>query len=98
MKTFLYMGRNDDNVTGMSYKMWRIERKDRNVTVWYGSAIVKSRRPLPARELSTKSWTFGNKDAAIENEKRRIREKENEGYQRIPRRKKTRSKEFNIGA
>jgi hypothetical protein len=52
MKTFLYMGRNDDNVSGMSYKMWKIERTDRDVTVWYGPAIVKSRRPLPLASLA----------------------------------------------
>jgi hypothetical protein len=89
MKTFSYMGPNEENVSGMSYKIWKIERRNRTVTVWYGGAIVKSRRPVPGHGQRTKSWTFANQDAAIENEKRRIREKENEGYKRIPRRKRS---------
>ena len=90
MKIFSYMGRNDDNVSGFSYKIWKVERRNRTVTVWFGPAILKSRRPVPAHGLTTRSWTFKTENAAVENERLRVREKENEGYQRIPRRRKSR--------
>jgi hypothetical protein len=86
MKTLFYMGRNDRNVSRLSWKIWKIERKGKRVTTWWGAAEVgSSRKPVPKYDLMSKSRTFRTEDAAREDEQRRIREKENEGYERNPR-------------
>jgi hypothetical protein len=87
MKTLFYMGRNDQNISRLSWKIWKIERRGKRVTAWWGAAEVGPRRkPVPKYELQTKSWTFRTEEAAREDEQRRIREKLNGGYERNPRR------------
>lgn len=91
MKTLFYMGRNEQNVSRLSWKIWKIERKGKRVTTWWGAAGVgPRRRPVPKHQLQTKFWTFRTEEAAREDEKRRIREKENGGYERNPRRSRGR--------
>ena len=84
MRTFVYMGPNAANKSGVSWKVWKIERRDRKVTVWFGKATVKLHKLVPYNTLSSKSWTFRTDKAAIEAVKKRIQEKENEGYEKIP--------------
>jgi hypothetical protein len=92
MKTLFYMGRNDQNVSRLSWKIWKIERKGKRVTTWWGAAEVGPRRkPVPKHDLQTKSWTFRTEEAAREDERRRLQEKENEGYERDPRRSRARA-------
>jgi len=85
MRTFVYMGPNPGNKSGVSWKVWKIERRERKVTVWFGKATVKLHKLVPSNTLSTKSWTFRTDQAAIEAVKRRIQEKEKEGYEKISR-------------
>ena len=87
MKAFFYMGHNRNNKSGVSWKMWKIERRGREVTVWWGPAVIVRRRPTPAYILQTKTWRFRNEDRAKEAEQERIREKLNKGYQRMVRRR-----------
>ena len=91
MKTFVYMGRNDANIGRASFKMWKIDRKDRKVTVWFGAATVKGHKAVPVGTLSSKTWKFRTENEAIEDVRRRIREKENGGYEHIPKRKSSRA-------
>ena len=79
MKVYFFMRRNPKNVSGMSYKVWKIERKGRKVTAWWGPAVVRRRRPVPASYLESKTWRFGSERAAVDFEEKRIRSKLDEG-------------------
>jgi len=85
MKTLFYMGSNKQNVSGVSWKVWKIQRKGRRVQTWWGAAHLVRRKVVPTHSLQTKSWTFRTEEAAREDEQRRIREKLNGGYERNPR-------------
>lgn len=87
MKTFFYMGHNRQNVSGVSWKIWKIERKGRKVTVWWGPAKLVHRKPVPSGTLVMQEWRLSSEDKAIENERQRIDEKLRGGYKRSPRRK-----------
>jgi hypothetical protein len=89
LKTLFYMGRNDQNLSGVSWKIWKIERKGKRLQTWFGPAEVSPRRKVvPKYELQMRSWTFRTEKAAREDEQRRIREKLSGGYQRTPKRKR----------
>ena len=85
MKIFFYMGRNDRNVSGVSWKVWKIERKGKHLQTWWGAAEVIRRKVVPKFALQTWTSTYGSDSAAREDEDRRIREKRKEGYERKPR-------------
>jgi len=89
MKIFFYIQNNPKNKSGISSKIWKIERKARTVTVWWGHCIFdpSTRKPVPNSKLVTKQWSFKNEEEAREAEKKRISEKLREGYERSPRRK-----------
>jgi hypothetical protein len=82
MKTLFYMGAHPRNVSGVSWKIWKIQRKGKRLQTWWGPAHVVKRKVVPKFKLQTQSWTFRAEQAAREDEQRRIREKENEGYER----------------
>ena len=71
----------------ISLKLWEIERKARKVTVWWGPALMKHRRPVPYGELQSKSSRFRSEAAAIRDEERRIGEQVAQGYERRPSKK-----------
>ncbi len=80
MKTLFYMGRNLTNQSGVSWKMWRIECRDRKVTAWWGPAQVVQRKIKPRGTLQSKVWTLPSAQAA------RIKPKLDDGYERNPKR------------
>lgn len=83
MKTFYYMGPNRRTAGGVSWKMWRIERRARTVTAWWGAATVDKRRKVtPVYRLQSKSWTFRTEAQAKECEASKIAEKLRGGYSR----------------
>ena len=84
MKIFFFFRRNSKNKSGISLKIWKIERRARRVTVWWGGAVMKHRRPVPSRTLQVKRWRLHSELEAIEDEKRRIREQLAQGYERRP--------------
>jgi predicted DNA-binding WGR domain protein len=84
MKVFFFAGLNPRNKSGASWKIWKIERQDRKVQVWWGPAMLEARRMIPTSTLQTKAWTFRKVDRAISEEQWRIREKLAEGYKRNP--------------
>jgi hypothetical protein len=89
MKTFFYMGHNSSNLSGVSWKIWKIQRKGRNVTVWWGPAVIEKRKPKPVGKLREKPRQFPTDDKAREFEEQRIKEKLRGGYKSVPRRKTT---------
>jgi hypothetical protein len=86
MKLFFFMDRNPNNKSGVSWKMWKIERIGREVTVWWGPATVVRRRPTPVNTLQSKTWRFRTDERAKEAEQQRIQAKLNKGYKRMVRR------------
>jgi hypothetical protein len=88
MKAFFYMGRNANNVSGVSWKIWKIERQDRKVTTFWGPAALKGRRVTAKGKLNFKSLRFRNAELAREYEASRIKSKLSKGYERKPRSQK----------
>lgn len=81
MRTLYFMGPNPENVSGKSFKMWRVARRGRTIQIWWGRATVdKSRRVVPAQELQSKTWTCRSEAAAISDVENRVSEKIREGY------------------
>jgi hypothetical protein len=87
MKVFFFMDHNPNNKSGVSWKIWKIERKGREVSTWWGPAIIVRRRPTPSNTLQSKSWRFRTEERAKEAEEERIREKLTKGYKRMARRR-----------
>lgn len=87
MKIFFYMGRNDRNKSGVSWKIWKIERAGKHLQTWWGPAEVIKRRVVPKLDLQTSKWRYPTEAAAAGDEARRIQEKLSEGYERKRRNK-----------
>lgn len=88
MLTFFYFRRNPQNKSGISTKIWQINRVGKTVQVWWGPARMESRRPVPTGSLQTlRPWTFRDSAAAKDDAARRIAEKRREGYEPVPRRR-----------
>lgn len=85
MKTFFYMGRNPRTKSGVSWKIWKIERAARSVTTWWGPARIHKRRPVPVGTLQSNTVRFSSTAAAAEYEMARIKNKVSKGYERRPR-------------
>lgn len=87
MKTFFFMGPNPKNVSRVSWKIWKIERKGRKVTLLWGPAVLKRRRVKPANTLQSKVLQFSSIEEARQYETARIKAKTGKGYKRSPRRR-----------
>jgi predicted DNA-binding WGR domain protein len=85
MKIFFYMKRNPENISGTSFKTWKIERKGRKVTRWWGPAESTGHMVYPACTLQTCVARFRSEREAIDDEKRLVRSKLAKGYERVPR-------------
>ena len=85
MRTFFYMGRNAATRSGVSWKIWRIERRGRTVTTWWGPATLVKRRVVPTHGLRSKKKQFASGDAAARHEQARIQNKRGKGYESRPR-------------
>jgi predicted DNA-binding WGR domain protein len=82
MKILFFMGRNSRNRSGVSWKIWKIGRKGRVVTVSWGPALLKRRKPVLARSAGVLDYRFGSLDDAERFETKKINEKLSKGYQR----------------
>jgi hypothetical protein len=82
MKIFFYMGRNAANKSGLSWKIWKIERSGHWVTTYWGPAALVDRRVKPAGTLQSNARRFTSLAAACAYESRRIRSKLQKGYER----------------
>lgn len=89
MKKFIFTGVNAENKSGTSWKIWMIERRQKVVTVLWGPGSLHKRMLIPVNKTSRlrrKSWRFRSEAMAREDERRRIQEKLNKGYERVRRR------------
>ena len=85
MKILFFTGRNPKNVSGLSWKIWKIEQKGRAVTAWWGPVDVVGRKITPAARLQSKTWRFRTEALAKEDAGRRLTQKLNRGYEKKPR-------------
>lgn len=85
MRTLFFMGRNYKNISGVSWKIWRIEQKGRRVRVLWGPATLFGRRAVLVGVVGKRSWTLGSAKAAREDARRRVAEKLARGYEQQPR-------------
>jgi hypothetical protein len=92
VRIYYFFGRNRALKSGFSMKLWKIERQGKKLRVGWASAkiIKRKRKAKPARKVQWVSWSFASKDEAKAELRKRIREKETEGYERAPRRKSRR--------
>jgi len=84
LKTLFFMGINRANVSGVSWKMWRIHRSGQVVEVQWGAADLKNRRPRIIGSPQRRQWTLRTEAQAIADVSRRFEEKLREGYQVKP--------------
>jgi hypothetical protein len=82
MKILFFMGRNARNVSGVSWKLWKIQRQGRLVTAYWGPAVLRGRRVVPANTLQSRTWRFRTAAAAEALLKARVADKLDSGYQR----------------
>jgi hypothetical protein len=40
MKIYFFMGPNHKNVSKVSWKLWKVQRSGRELTVWWGPAVI----------------------------------------------------------
>ena len=85
MRTLFFMGRNERNKSGVSWKIWKIERHGRSVTTLWGPARLRKRQVLPAGALQSNTVRFTSLDTAADYEATRINSKLRKGYERRPR-------------
>jgi len=86
MKSFRYTGTNPKNKSGVSWKIWRIERRGRTITFFWGPALIQKRKILPVGVLQSRKSVFPTIHAASDHEEKRIREQMRKGYERTVRR------------
>jgi predicted DNA-binding WGR domain protein len=84
MKVLVYMGPNPRNTSGVSWKMWKIHRRGREVTVWWGRATIARHKLKPAFNLQSRTWRFRTEEGAREDQQRRIQKKLSRGYEPMP--------------
>jgi hypothetical protein len=84
MRSFFYMGVNPKNKSGVSWKIWKIERSGRRVRVQWGPAILVNRSVRPKGSLQDKTLSFSSEGAARSYERSRVRSKLTKGYERKP--------------
>jgi hypothetical protein len=89
MKIFFYMGRNSANKSGVSWKIWKIKRSDRTVTVFWGPAKLHRRKVTPVGTLQSKTRRFRSAEVARDFEIGQIQSKLNKGYERRTRSRAT---------
>ena len=87
MKIFFYMGRNLENKSGVSWKIWKIERIGFNVKTYWARAILVRRRVIPVGNFQSKTRKFRSINTASAFEAERIRVKIQKGYERQPKRR-----------
>ena len=90
MKIFFFMGRNDKTKSGVSWKIWKIQRKGRKVITWWGAATLVRRKVVPQGKLQSsiqRTPTFATVADAAKYEAKRIARKKAKGYQLRTRRR-----------
>lgn len=90
MKIFFFMGRNPKTKGGVSWKIWKIQRKGRRVLTWWGAATLVRRKVVPIGKLQSsikRTPPFATVADAAKYEAARIARKKAKGYQSRTRRR-----------
>lgn len=89
MRKHFFVGPNKQLKSGMSIKVWKIERRDRRVQVWWGRArLDQSKRRVRSKgTLTTRWWDFSTSSVVEDQMWRRIHSKVLTGYKRNLRRR-----------
>jgi hypothetical protein len=85
MKTLFYMGRNPKTKSGVSWKIWKIERHAKTVTRYWGAAEIARRKVVPRGGLQAVTTKFRSEYEAGAFVEKCVREKLAHGYQRSTR-------------
>lgn len=85
MKTLYYMGSNPRNQSGVSWKMWKVQRRGRTVTIYWGRATIRNHKLMPAGSLTAKSFKFRAVADAQAELAWRVERKLAKGYAVLPR-------------
>jgi hypothetical protein len=88
MKTFFFMGRNSKTQSGVSWKLWKIEREGRVVTTWWGPAALIKRKVKVKGGLQSKSRKFRDVAIAKRFANALVESKLRKGYERTPRKRR----------
>jgi len=83
VKTFYYLGANDQNKSGVSWKVWQIHRAGRVVEVQWGAAEVRNRKVVPLW-LHSLRWQHATVNGAKAVQDVRIQQKLRNGYKELP--------------
>jgi hypothetical protein len=90
MKTLFFMGRNEKNKSGLSWKIWKIQRKGRRVFTYWGPVRLVGRKVVPSGRLQSnvgRTPLFRTAEAAAAYVAVRVRRKLAKGYELSPRRR-----------
>jgi hypothetical protein len=88
MKTLFFTGRNPSNISGVSWKVWKIKRTGRIVETRWGPIKIVNRRIVHARGLPGKQWPpFESVTQAKAFYEAKVREKLRAGYELAPRKR-----------
>jgi hypothetical protein len=89
MRKYFFVGPNKQLKSGLSFKVWKIERRNRRIQVWWGRGrFDESRRRVRSKGiLTTRWWDLPTTSAAKDEMQQRIRSKVRSGYKRNPRRR-----------
>lgn len=89
MRKHFFVGPNKQLKSGMSIKVWKIERRDRRVQVWWGRArLDQSKRRVRSKgTLTTRWWDFSTSSVVEDQMWLRIHSKVLTGYKRNLRRR-----------
>jgi hypothetical protein len=88
MKTLFFMGRNEKNKSGVSWKIWKISRKGRRVITHWGAARIVGRKVRAVGRMQSnirRTPAFTSVSEASAYMKRRILTKLRKGYEVTPR-------------
>lgn len=91
MKVLFFMGRNKKTKSGLSWKIWKIERKGRRVLTHWGPARLVGRKAVPIGMLHSnrdRTPPFATVEAAAAYVQARVRRKLAKGYEIQPRRRR----------
>jgi hypothetical protein len=84
MRTLFYMGRNSENQSGVSWKIWRVAVKGRVVEISWGPAKLVRRKPVLVYEQGRK-YKCPSEAEAKRFAEQRLQAKLAKGYERTPR-------------
>lgn len=87
MKIFFFMGRNPGTKSGVSWKIWKVDRHGRSVTTHWGPAKLHYRKVVPGAYTQSNTRPFSTTAEAVAHERHLIASKIKKGYQRRTRRR-----------